>query len=123
MTGCEFSRDSAELVIDSYKNNNLSDLDFPYEKEPDQLDLPQRGKLVELGHQVIEIAVLANFGYKSHENYEHLKICEKNLENIGKGYNVADNTSCLFTLKQLPDLKAVHHVFRYDFDAVFKSVI
>lgn len=118
--GMDFAKDSAELVIDAYKNNNLSELGLPFEKDPDQLDLPQRGKLLELGHQVIETAVLANFGYKSYENYEHLKICEKNLENIGKGYNVAGNTSHLFSLEQLPDLKAVHHVFRYDFDAVFK---
>lgn len=118
--GMDFSKNSAELVIDAYKNNNLSELGLPYEKEPDQLDLPERGKLLELGHQVIETAVLAEFGYKSYENYEHLKICKKNLENIGKGYNVADNTSHLFTLEQLPDLKAIHHVFRYDFDAVFK---
>lgn len=118
--GMDFSKYSAELVIDAYKNNNLCDLGLPYAKEPDQLNLEERGKLLELGHQVIETAVLSEFGYKSYENYEHLKICEKNLENIGKGYNVAGNTSHLFRLEQLPELNAIHNFFRNNFDAVFK---
>lgn len=118
--GMDFSKRSAELVIDAYKNNNLSELGLPYEKEPELLGLQERSKLLDLGHQVIETAVLSKYGYKSYENYEHLKICKKNLDNIGKGYNVAGNTSHLFKLENLPDLKAIHNLFRHNFDAVFK---
>ena len=45
----EFSSGSANLVIDAYKSNNLAALGLPYEKEPNQLNIEQRGKLLDLG--------------------------------------------------------------------------
>ncbi|MBO9682365.1 MAG: hypothetical protein J7502_06820 [Flavisolibacter sp.] len=118
--GMDFSTNSADIIIDAYKNNTLSELGLPYGKEPDQLDLPERGKLLSLGHQVLETAVLSEYNLKSYNSFEHLKICEKNLENIGRGYNVANNTSHLLNMERLPNLKEIYYELHEDFDAVFK---
>lgn len=118
--GMEFSKNSAALVIDAYKNNLLSELGLPFNKEPEQMNLEERGNLLTLGNQVIETAVLSEFDLKSYDNFEHLKICQKNLENIGRGYNVAENTSHLFQLENLPSLQNVYEALGSDFDSVFK---
>jgi len=112
--------DAANLIIDAYKNNNLAALGLPYEKEPDQLNLDQRGLLLDLGHKVTETAIISKYGMKSYENYEAFEILKKNLENIGKGYNVAANTANLFKLENLPDLKSLFIEGRLDFDSLFK---
>ncbi|MGE9310861.1 hypothetical protein ACLOAU_04425 [Niabella sp. CJ426] len=118
--GMDFSTNTYDLIIEAYQSNTLSELGLPYAKEPEQLDLNERGQLLTLGHQVLETAVLSEYNLKSYNNFEHLKICEKNLENIGRGYNVASNTSHLFELEKVPDLKEIYKVLHNDFDAVFK---
>ena len=118
--GMEFSSDSAKFVIDSYENNNLSELGLPYEKESDQLNLDERRLLLNLGHKVLETAILSKFNLKSYENYEHYKICEQNLNNIGKAYNVLKNTSEILKIENLPNLKALYLSEKLDFDSVFK---
>jgi hypothetical protein len=118
--GMLFSKDAAELVIDAYKNNNLESLGLPYVKEPNQLDIDERGRLLDLSQKVTETAILSKYGLKSYENYEAYEICKKNLENIGKGYNMAANTSNLFKLENLPDLKKLFITERLDFESVFK---
>lgn len=120
MEGLEFSTKSADLVIDAYKHNNLHELGLRYDKEPEQLDIKERGLLLELGTKVIETAVLSKFGLKSYDKYEHVKICENNLENIGKGYNVVGNTSQLLQLENLPNLKELYLTGKLDFESVFK---
>lgn len=118
--GMDFSSDSAKIVIDAYKANNLAELGLPFEKEPDQLDLKDRELMLQLSHKVLETAVLSEYNFKSYENYEHMKICQKNLENIGKAYNVANNTSEILKLENLPNLKALYLQENMDFDSVFK---
>lgn len=118
--GMLVATDAAKLVIDAYKNNNLATLGLPFENEPDQLKPDQRGLLLDLGHKVTETAVLAQYGLKSYENYESYEILKKNLENIGKGYNVAANTTNLFQLENVPDLRALFLAGHLDFESVFK---
>jgi len=118
--GMEFSSDSAKFVIDAYKNNNLSGLGLPFEKEPEQLNLDQRKQLLDISHKVIETALLSKYGLKSYENYEHLEICKQNLLNIGKAYNIADNTSIILQLENLPKLKTLYLTERMDFESAFK---
>ena len=120
LDGMSFSKDAEALVIDSYKKNNLANLDLPYIKEPEQLNGAERRKLVRLGHKVIETAVLSKYSLKSYENYEHYSICSQNLENIGKAYNVAENTSEILKIENLPDLKTMFIKERMDFDNLFK---
>jgi len=118
--GMEFSTDSAKLVIDAYQNNSLKELGLPYEREPNQLHLKERQLLLELGHKVLETALLSKFNLKSYQNYEHYAICKQNLNNIGKAYNISENTDTLFKLEGLPNLKELFLQERMDFDSVFK---
>lgn len=118
--GMEYSTDSAKLVIDSYKNNNLSELGLPYEKEPDQLDLNERQRLLGLGHKIIETAMLSKYELKSYENFEHYSICKQNLKNIGKAYKIAENTNVIFNLEGLPNLKSLYLNDRLEFEQVFQ---
>jgi len=117
--GMTFSNDSAKLIIDAYKGNNLSNIGLPFEKEPEQLNLDQRQILHELSNKILETAVLAKYGLKSYENYEHYEICKQNLSNIGKAYNISENTSAIFKLENLPNLKALYLSGKLDFDSVF----
>jgi len=118
--GMQFASSSAKLIIDSYRNNNLASLGLPFEKEPEQLDLEQRFLLLSLSHKVIETAVLAKYGLKSYENFEHIEICKQNLRNIGKAYNIADNTDTILNLRNLPNLKTLYLQNQADFETVFK---
>lgn len=118
--GMIFSTDSAKLVLDAYKNNDLAVLGLPFEKAPEHLDLQQRGKLLDLSSKVLETAVLSKYGLKSYENYEHLTICKKNIENIGRAYNISENSTTLFRLENLPDLKQLFLENQLDFDSAFK---
>lgn len=117
--GIEFSTDSAKVVIDAYEKNNLAGLGLPFEKESNQLDLEQRLRLLELGHKVLETAILSKYGFKSYENYDHFKICEQNLENIGKAYNVSEGTSAILNYENLPDLKSLFINEKLQFEDIF----
>jgi len=118
--GMEFSTESAKFIIDAYKGNDLERLGLKYEKEPDQLDLEQRALLLKLGHKVIETAILSKYDLKSYENYEHYAIGEQGFENIGKAYKIADNSSVVFNLEGLPNLKQLFLSERLSFEDVFK---
>lgn len=117
--GMEFSTDSAKVVIDAYENNNLTGLGLPFEKESNQLDFEQRQQLLGLGNKVLETAILSKYGYKSFDNYEHVKICQQNLDNIGKAYNVAEGTSSILNLENIPDLKSLFINEKLKFDDIF----
>lgn len=117
--GMEFSSDSAKVVIDAYESNNLAGLGLPFEKESNQLDLEQRQKLLGLGHKVLETAILSKYGFKSFENYEHSKIYEQNLGNIGKAYNVSEGTSAILNLEKLPDLQSLFINEKLKFEDLF----
>jgi len=84
------------------------------------MHLEQRMKLLALGNKVIETAILSNYGLKSYDNYEHLEICKHNIANIGKAYNVAGNSTVIFNLENLPDLKSLFYQNKMDFESVFK---
>ncbi len=118
--GMEFSTGSSKLVIEAYQSNSLTELGLPYEREPNQLHLKERQLLLELGHKVIETALLSKYGLKSYENFEHYSICKQNLNNIGKAYNVAGNTDTLLNLEGLPNLKQLFLQEKLNFDAIFK---
>lgn len=118
--GMLLSSNATSLIIDAYKNNNLELLGLPFTKEPDQLDVEERGRLLELGHKVTETAILSQYGLKSYENYESFAICKKNIENIGKAYNISANTTNLFKIENVPNLKELFIKEKLDFESVFK---
>ena len=117
--GLEYSTNSAKFVIDSYQRNNLTELGLPFDKEPDQLNLEERRLLLGLGSRVIETALLSKYELKSYQNYEHFAICKQNLNNIGKAYNISENTSTILSLENLPDLKSLYLSEKLTFDNVF----
>ena len=118
--GMEFAGDSAKFILDAYKNNSLENLGLPFEKEPEQLHLPERKLLLDLGHKILETAMLSKYSLKSYDNYEHYAIGKHNLQTIGKAYNVSSNTSALLKLEGLPNLKEMYLKERLDFESVFK---
>lgn len=118
--GMELSQNATELVYSSYSQNNLSDLGMPNVKEPTQLNLSERKKFMNLSHKVLETAILSEYKLKSYENYEAFQICKSNLANIGKAYNIAENTSKIFELNNLPDLKKIYLTGKMDFLAAFR---
>ncbi|HOR82849.1 MAG TPA: hypothetical protein PLF32_09370 [Bacteroidales bacterium] len=118
--GMEFSSDTSKLILDAYKNNNLQTLGLPYEREPEQLHFDERTLLLKLGYKVLETAILSKYNLKSYDNFEHYAICKQNFQNIGKAYNVADNSDTLFNLEGLPNLKQLFIQERMDFNSIFK---
>lgn len=118
--GMEFSKNAAEIVFSAYENNALGDLGMPYYKEPSQMNLNERKRFMDLGYKVLETAILSEYKLKSYENYEAYKICESNLSNIGKAYNISENTSEIFRLNNLPDLKKIYLTGKMDFLSAFR---
>lgn len=118
--GMKVSTNSEKLIIEAYINNNLANLGLPFEKDPDQLDINQRGILLDLGHKIIETSILSKYNLKSYDNYEHLEICKQNISNIGKAFNIAENTSQILKIENVPNLQELYLNERLAFDRVFK---
>lgn len=118
--GMEFSKGATDFIIDAYSKDNLSSLGLPFTKEANQLDMNERNLMIELSHQVLETSILSRYGLKSFENYEHMEICKNSLNNIGKAYNIINNTSNLFKLDDLPNLKKLYIDESLEFDSIFK---
>ncbi|HEY5592782.1 MAG TPA: hypothetical protein VIK55_17405 [Paludibacter sp.] len=118
--GMDFSKNSTKLVLDAYENNSLAELGLPNVKEPTQLNLDERKILLNLGHKVLETTLLSKYHLKSYENFEHYSICKQNINNIGKAYNITDNSDKLFNLEGLPNLRELFLQEKISFDSVFK---
>lgn len=118
--GMEFSQESSTLVIDAYQNNTLATLGLPFDREPNQLDLKQRQMLLNLGQNVLETAILSKYNFKSYENYENYEICKQNLIHIGNAFNIAENTSRILKLENLPNLKTLYLNDNLQFNDIFK---
>jgi hypothetical protein len=118
--GFELGKNSAEVVIGAYINNNLDQLGLPFEKDPNDLNLAERKLLQDLGHNVLDSTFLAQNNYKSYNNFAHLEISKKNLENIGKAYNISKNVSEILRIENTPDLKEIFIQNNFTIDDVFK---
>ncbi len=118
--GLEISSNAAKVVTDAYVNNNLENLGLPFEKDPFDLNMEERKILFDLGHTVLDTSILAKNGYKSYNNYEHLEISKKNLENIGKAYKISENISEILKIENTPDLKAMFYKGGFDISDIFK---
>lgn len=116
----DFAEDSAEIVIESYKSNNLSTFGLQFEKEPDQLDSKQRFKLLTLGNKLIETTILSKYNLKSYDDYEHYFFYNNSLNNIGKALKISENVSELFKLENIPNLKTLFLEEKINFDSIFK---
>lgn len=118
--GLEIGSNAAKVVTDAYVNNNLENLGLPFSKDPFDLNLEERQILMKLGHTVLDTSILAKNGYKSYNNYEHLEISRKNLENIGKAYNISRNVSEILKIENTPDLKSMFEQGGFEINDIFK---
>jgi hypothetical protein len=118
--GLELGSNAAKVVTDAYINNNLEKLGLPFLKDPFDLNLDERKILMDLGHTVLDSSILAKNNYKSYNNYEHLEISKKNLENIGKAYNISQNVSEILKIENTPDLKELFSQNSFDISDIFK---
>jgi len=118
--GMEYSGGAADMVIDAYTNNHLSALGLPFGKDPDQLEPKDREVLLDLSNGILETAIVGKYNLKSFENYDRYAIGNQSFENIGKAYKVVGNSTELFKLEGLPDLKKLVLSERLIFDDVFK---
>ncbi|MES2373369.1 MAG: hypothetical protein V4557_12365 [Bacteroidota bacterium] len=115
----EFATDAAEIVMDAYEYNNLASLGLAANKEPEQLDYLERGRLLELGHQVLQTSIIADQGYKSYDNFESFTLTNGAVRNIESAYEVSENTSEIFKIEGLADIKQLVLDNRIPFDRVF----
>lgn len=114
------SGDSAKIIIDAYTNNNLANLGLPFSKDPFDLNVAEREKLLDLGNSVLVTSTIALNGYKSYNNFEQLEIAKQNLENIGKAYKISENVSELLRIENTPNLKEIYLDNSLDISDVFK---
>lgn len=117
--GLELGGNAAKVVTDAYVNNNLENLGLPFHKDPFDLNLEERQILMNLGHTVLDTSILAKNNYKSYNNYEHLEISKKNLENIGKAYNISENVSEILRIENTPDLKSMFDQGGFEISDIF----
>jgi hypothetical protein len=112
--------DTAEFVLDSYRHNLLSKLGLPYNKEPNDLNLDERGLLVNFANSILEAGVISKNGFKSYNYYGELEIAEQTFENIGKAYNIGASITEILRIENTPDLKQVYLNNSFTIDDIFK---
>ncbi|MCB0410518.1 MAG: hypothetical protein KDD29_09890 [Flavobacteriales bacterium] len=116
----ELGTNTSKIITDAYINNNLENLGMPFTKDPYELNVKEREDLFQIGHSVLESSILLKHNLKSFNNTEHLKILSKNFENIGKAYNVTENTNKIFEIENMPDLKSAYLNGQFNLDDIFK---
>ncbi|GAL83474.1 hypothetical protein zobellia_3362 [Sporocytophaga myxococcoides] len=112
--------DTTKFIIDSYTNNTLAKVGLPFLKDPFDLDIVERQKLLELGHSILEAGIINKNGFKSYNNYNHLEIVEQSFENIGKAYHISENVSEILRIENTPDLKEIYLQNSFNMSDIFK---
>lgn len=112
--------DTADFILNSYENNHLEQLGLPFSKDPQDLNLEERGKLLNLANSILEAGIIAKNGFKSYNNYGEFEIAEKSFENIGKAYNISTNVSEILKIENTPDLKEIYLNNKFDIEDIFK---
>ncbi|MBS1521601.1 MAG: hypothetical protein JST50_11425 [Bacteroidetes bacterium] len=122
----ELTSEATTIIIDSYKNNRLENLGLKYEKEPQNLNVAERGLLQKLGHDVLDTSVLADMGFKSYNKYSIYDISESSIRQIESAMKISDGTSQIFRIENVPDIKSLvlDNILSFDsvFDLRYKSV-
>lgn len=112
--------DTTNFIIDSYKSNLLENSGLPYIKEPEQLTLTERQKLLGLAHSVLEMGIISKNSFKSYSNYGNLEIAQNTFRNIGKAFKISENTSEILRIENTPDLKQIFLNNNFDISDIFK---
>lgn len=112
--------DTTEFIINSYQQNHLEHLGLPFLKDPLDLNLEERRKLLGLANSILEAGIISRNGFKSYNNYGEFEIAEKSLENIGKAFNISSNVSEILKIENTPDLKQIFLNNKFEIDDIFK---
>lgn len=109
-----------DLVVNSYKSNLLENLGLPFEKDPEQLSVEERTQLLQLASSVLEMGIISKNSFKSYNNYENFAIAKSTYGNIGKAFNISENTSEILRIENTPDLKEIYINNNFDISDIFK---
>ncbi|HOZ68689.1 MAG TPA: hypothetical protein PK328_04980 [Chitinophagaceae bacterium] len=112
--------DTTDFILESYEKNHLEKLGLPFTKDPNDLNIEERGKLLDLANSILEAGIISKNGFKSYNNYGELEIAEKSLENIGKAYNISANVSEILRIENTPDLKQIYKNNQFEVEDIFK---
>jgi hypothetical protein len=114
-----FSSDAKTLVLNAYKSNKLKSLGLDYNREPEDLGIKERHLLVNLGYEIIETSILAQFNYKSKNNSKVLLIVKESIDKLLNAGQVLVNNSEILRIENIPDLQNLYLVKNYKFSDVF----
>lgn len=110
---------SKDFAIDSYKRNSFEKLGLPYSKEPNMLGSVERIQLMKITSEIYENTILANHDIKYYSDYNFFATIQRNLSDIANSLKVSSDTSVLFEIENVPDLKKLFLDEKIDFKTVF----
>src|SRR5690606_22513494 len=112
--------DTTDFILNSYQQNHLEHLGLPFLKDPQDLNIEERRKLLDLANSILEAGIISKNGFKSYNNYGEFEIAEKSFENIGKAYNISSNISEILKIENTPDLRQIFLNNQFQVDDIFK---
>jgi hypothetical protein len=112
--------DTTDFILNSYQQNHLEHLGLPFLKDPQDLNIEERRKLLDLANSILEAGIISKNGFKSYNNYGEFEIAEKSFENIGKAYNISSNVSEILKIENTPDLRQIFLNNQFEVDDIFK---
>lgn len=112
--------DTTDFIINSYTKNHLENLGLPFLKDPFDLNIEERQKLLGLGNSILEMGIISKNGFKSYNEFNNLEIAEKSFENIGKAFNISNNVTEILKFENTPDLKQIYLNNNFEVSDIFK---
>jgi hypothetical protein len=103
----DFASQATQIIIDAYESNRLANLGLRCEKDAINLNVDERTRLQELGYDILDTSVLSDLGFKSYDTYEIFSITESSIKEIEGALKVADNTSKILTIENVPDIRSL----------------
>lgn len=110
---------ATKIVIDAYVKGQLTELGLKNEKAPENLSRPERDKLFQLGHNILETTVLAEKQFKSYDKYPEFLLTKDSVRNIETAYHVSENTSQILKVENLANIQQYVLEKRIPFERVF----
>lgn len=98
---------SVDLTVDAYVTGKLTNLGLANDKSPEDLDVDERLCLLGLSQDVLETSILAQYEYKSFNEYSYTEISDRAFDSIANALNVKENSKTILNLDNVPDLKSL----------------
>lgn len=117
--GMGYASNAAKFITDAYESNLLKNLGLPFDKTPEELHVPERRLLRNLGHSVLETSIVSEYSLKTFINEKIHTIYTENLKQIGKALDVTENANKLLELENIPNLKNLYLQENFKFEDIF----